>query len=134
MKLLTTILVLAIVASTGCGGGPKVVPVEGKVTLKGKPLPAATVMFSQARPEAPGPFVGETDSNGQFKLGTTGSPGSGAAVGEYMVYITTVKQPPNALEDTPPPTQKEIVPTEFRDGSKRITVPADGLKTADFGM
>ena len=54
--------------------------------------------------------------------------------GEYMVLITTVKPPVGADEYTPPPTEKEIVPGEWRNGSQRFTVPEDGKSDANFDM
>lgn len=112
------------------------VPVEGKVTLNGRPLPGATVMFSQTRVKGPGPFAGETDSDGRYKLGPLDDAGGGAAEGEYLVMITTVKIDPSLPEGAPlpPNTPKEIVPMAFRDGSTRYTVPEGGTKDANFDM
>lgn len=118
---------------TGCGGNGSV-PVEGRVTLDGRPLSNATVTFSQLRATDPGPFSGTTDDEGRFVLGKSASEGGGVAVGEYTVMITTVKSDPNADEYTPPPTQKEVVPGEWRNGSQRFTVPPGGTKDANFEM
>jgi hypothetical protein len=104
------------------------------VTLDGQPLPNATVVFSPLRATAPGPFSGTTDAEGHYKLGSTDSPTGGASTGEYMVMISTVKSDPNANEYTPAPTQKEIVPSDWRNGSQRFTVPADGTTSANFEM
>jgi hypothetical protein len=138
MRIATTswagMLVLAVGQCWGCAGGGALVPVEGNVTLNGKPLAGASVMFSQSRPNLPGPFVGETDAEGRFKLGPTNNAGGGAAAGDYIVVITTVKQAPGGMEDSPVPTQKEVVPAAFRDGSTRYTVPADGTREANFDL
>ena len=115
-------------------GGAATVPVEGKVTLNGQPLSGASVVFSQTRPTSPGPYIGQTDSQGNFKLGLANSTESGAAPGEYLVVITTVKQDPGAMEDSPVPTQKEVVPAAYRDGSTRTTVPEGGKKSVNFDM
>jgi hypothetical protein len=125
---------LALVASSGCGVGGGSAPVEGKVTLNGQALSGATVMFSQTRATAPGPFVGETDAQGQYTLTTPDKSKNGAVPGEYTIIITTVKQAAGGMEDTPVPTQKEVVPTAFRDGSTRYTVPEGGAKDANFDM
>jgi hypothetical protein len=117
----------------GCGTSAPV-SVAGKVSLDGKPLARATVMFSPSRPNAPGPYVGETDQQGKFALGPTDKPAGGAAPGDYLVFISTVKGDPTGLEMAPAPTQKEIVPTAFRDGSTRFTVPEGGTKDANFDM
>jgi len=69
----------------GCGGGkvpqgPKLVPVEGTVTMDGKPLAEASVMFGT------GSAFGETDANGVFKLKAQGGK-PGCPVGEFKVTI-----------------------------------------------
>lgn len=70
------------IACTGCGG---LVPVQGEVTLDGRPVPSAKVLFV---PAAGGrPAEGTTDAMGKFRL-TTNSPQDGAAAGEYVVTVT----------------------------------------------
>jgi hypothetical protein len=110
------------------------VPVEGRVTLDGQPLPNATVILSPVRATDPGPFAGKTDAEGRFALGAADNERGGAAPGEYMLMIATVMTQPNADEMTPPPTQKEVVPARWRNGSERYTVPADGTKEANLEM
>ena len=107
-------------------------PVEGIVTLDGKPLTDAVVMFAPGRGNGPGPFMGKTDSAGRFVLGTRDNPHSGAAVGEYSVFIATVMSDPSEL--APPVTQKEIVPDLYRNGSTKFAVPEGGTKEAKFAM
>jgi hypothetical protein len=124
---------LAVATVAGCGGQQNV-PVEGRVTLNGQPLRDATVTFSQLRASDPGPFTGTSDADGKFTLGTADKQQTGAAPGEYMVMITTVKTPAGADEYTPPPTEKEIVPGDWRNGSQRFTVPADGKTDVSFDL
>ncbi len=126
-------LCLAVVSVIGCGGQTNV-PVEGRVTLDGQPLPNATVTFSQLRATDPGPFTATSDAEGKFALGSADKQQTGAAPGEYMVLITTVKPPVGADEYTPPPTEKEIVPGDWRNGSQRFTVPEDGKTDVSFDM
>src|SRR5262245_45247952 len=109
------------------------VSVEGVVKLDAKPLSDAPVTFSPTRASAPGPFVGSTDGDGHFALHPAGKEQGGAAPGEYMVMITTVKPDPNDPEGHNP-KQKEIVPAPFTDGSKRFTVPSAGTKEAKFDI
>jgi hypothetical protein len=124
--------ILMLVA--GCGGGGGLVPVEGTVTLDGKPLPDATVTLSQVKVTDPGPFVGVTDADGRFALAAVGKQGSGAVPGEYFLFIRTVATPPGADEFTPPPQQREVVPPNYRSGTIRFQVPEGGSTTADFPM
>ena len=125
------LLAIAIGLSAGCGGVGGLVPVEGKVTLDNKPLENATVMFAPTKANGPGPFVGTTDAEGRFTLGQLESSRSGAAAGDYSVFIATVKSDPN---EASPQVKKEIVPTEYRSGSKKYTVPPGGTKEANFDM
>lgn len=126
-------LCLAVVSLVGCGGQQNA-PVEGRVTLDGRPLPNATVTLSQLRATDPGPFTGTTDAEGKFTLASADKQQTGSAPGEYMVMITTVKTPAGADEYTPPPTEKEIVPGQWRNGSQRFTVPEDGKTDVTFDM
>src|SRR5439155_21810734 len=75
-------LAAAVLITTGCGSGNKVVPVSGTVTLDGKPLANAHVAF---QPEAPkgsqnagvGSY-GVTDASGKYtlKMVDTDQPGA----------------------------------------------------------
>jgi hypothetical protein len=126
------VLVTIIVElSVGCGSIRGHVPVEGKVSLDGKPLVDATVMFTPTRANQPGPFVGATDAEGKFTLRDSENSHAGVAAGEYSVIIATVKSDP---KDESPPTKKEIVPAEYRSGTKKFEVPRDGTTEANFDM
>jgi hypothetical protein len=127
------VLGLAAVALPGCGG-ESLVPVEGLVTLDDKPLPNGTVILSPMRGTDPGPFTGKTGADGRFALGPAGNEGGGAVAGEYTVMIATVLSSPTADEMTPAPTQQEIVPPMWRNGSQRFTVPDGGTNEANFNM
>jgi hypothetical protein len=122
-----------VVMTAGCGG-QALVPVEGRVTLNAQPLPNATVILSPVRGTDPGPFTGKTDAEGRFALGAADNERGGAVPGDYMLMIATVMTNPNADEMTPPPTQKEVVPARWRNGSERFTVPEGGTKEANFEM
>jgi len=127
-----TSVLCGLLCIAGCKSEASV-PVEGNIKLNNKPLANATVVFSPARANGPGPFIGVTDHEGHFSLGPLAKDRGGAAPGTYMVLITTVKSDPNA-PDTAQPTQKEIVPAAFNDGSKRFDVPATGTKDVNFDI
>jgi hypothetical protein len=127
LLLLPSVLALA----AGCGGNG-VVPVAGTVTLDGRPLADASVVLAQLRATDPGPFVGKTDAEGKFTLGATTRPGSGAAVGDYRLMITTVTG--GSMEDSPLPTQKEVVPGNYRSGMMKFAIPAGGTQDANFDL
>ncbi|MEM6798398.1 MAG: carboxypeptidase-like regulatory domain-containing protein [Planctomycetota bacterium] len=73
-----------LVGAVGCGGGVQVAPVSGIVTLDGKPVADASVIFT---PSSGGtPAVGRTDSAGEFRLKTSGRP-QGVPIGLYRVAV-----------------------------------------------
>jgi hypothetical protein len=128
-------MTVGLAIAVGCERGAELASVEGSVTLNSKPLADATVLFSPTRGSGPGPFVGTTDKDGRFALGPVDEPGGGAAADEYLVMITTVKQDPNSADGVPlDPTQKEVVPSAFRNGTQRFTVPEGGTKKANFAI
>jgi hypothetical protein len=128
-------MIVGLAIAAGCERGAELASVEGNVTLNSKPLANATVLFSPTRGSGPGPYVGTTDNEGRFALGPVDEPGGGAAADEYLVMITTVKQDPNSADGAPvDPTQKEVVPSAFRNGTQRFTVPEGGTKDANFAI
>jgi hypothetical protein len=78
---------LVALSANGCGGGSGLVPVTGTVTLDGKPVANAAVLF---KPSAGQPANGTTDGDGKFSLETI-KPGDGAMPGEHDVTVTGVK-------------------------------------------
>jgi hypothetical protein len=89
---------LLIVVAAGCGQSDfgnvrqPTFPVQGKVTLDGKPLPGATIVFKPLDParfkwrETP---QAKTDQDGQFTVFTYASD-DGAPAGEYRVGIAVL--------------------------------------------
>lgn len=121
---------LVLASAAGCGGS-KLAPVEGAITLNGKPLAGATIALELVGGEKDFRlFSGETDASGKYVIKPFESNYVGALPGEYRVMIKSVKIPPGANEMTVLP--KDPVPTEFQNGSKTLTVPEGGIKNADF--
>lgn len=124
-------------ALAGCGGP---VPVAGKVTLNGKPVAGATVVFI---PEGGGPEAGaQTDEEGNFLLTTTKT--EGTIPGAYRVTVSKKDWPPG--EKAPDPTKmtfasvlrmRETVPLKYTIQDKtplRITVPKGGTKDVQLAL
>ena len=136
MKLTRVVVfgsVTAVIASLAGCGSAGFVPVEGVVTLDGRPLVGATVALERTEgPPEKRLFAGETDAEGRYVIRPFEKSGIGAPPGEYRVMITSVKASPGADEMTVFP--KEPVPEEYRNGSRTITVPEDGTKEADFAI
>jgi hypothetical protein len=74
----------SLLLAAGCGGGVKPVPVRGDVTLDGKPLAEAGVLFSPKEQGAVA--IGVTDAAGKFQLSTPNY--DGALPGAYRVTVT----------------------------------------------
>lgn len=84
--------VLFLVAC-GCSrsDAPQTAPVEGTVTLSGKPLSHVGVTFL---PDSAGPIAaGNTDERGHFTLRTV-KPGDGAVIGTHKVVLGTAEEGP----------------------------------------
>jgi hypothetical protein len=127
-----------VVLALGCGGGSKgVVPVSGKVTLDGKPLPNATVMFSPiADPGSidagPGSSA-KTNEKGEYTLqASTGK--KGAQVGKHRVTISSLSPQITEGDERPrggPPLVDKI-PAKYRDMTREV--PAGGTDQMNFEL
>jgi hypothetical protein len=120
-----------ILALAGCGGP---VEVQGKVTMNGKPLPGATVVFI---PEGGGPEAGaQTDEEGNFSL--NGTKADGTPPGEYRVIVSKKEWPPGVKPPDPKEMtfasvlrMRETVPQKYTVQDKtplRVTVPRGGTR------
>jgi hypothetical protein len=103
-----TVWTILLLALCGCGtSGPEVAPVHGLVTLDGRPLENADVVFQPE--EANRPSSGRTDASGRYDLMYARGI-EGARVGEHKVLITVSKE----IVRNPPPipprynTQSEL--------------------------
>jgi hypothetical protein len=129
-------LLLAILAA-GCGGGGGVssAKVSGTVTLNGKPLPAASVMFQPDATGNPGaPSVGETDAEGKFTLSFPDGT-EGAVVGRHKVIVSTRKMKPSeANSDIEVEVAEEQVPDAYRTTPATFEVPKGGTEEAKIQL
>jgi hypothetical protein len=97
---------LAIVVG-GCDRGPKLYQVTGTVTLDGKPVPDAAIMFYQEKGTRPP--SGTTDASGNFRLLSP--------VGDYTVIVTAcqplTRYGAMQTPGEPPPPVRWIVPEKY---------------------
>ncbi len=101
--------VLAL-ACLGCGeSGPEIAPVEGTITLDGKPLANASVVFV---PENGRPAGGTTNSAGKYVL-TFSEGREGAMPGKNKVRISTARDPSETPEGEPIPAAPETIPMRY---------------------
>jgi hypothetical protein len=103
----------------GCGKGPALAPVKGKVTCNGKGVPDAAVIFSPM-PKAEGAkesgkaAQGGTDAAGEFTLSTYKT-GDGALVGRHRASVI--------LDNANPlPCKGRAVEVEVKPGKNDFTI------------
>lgn len=113
----------------GCGpAGPETASVEGTVTLDGKPLEGALVMFT---PVAGGrPAAARTDEAGRYELQYTESR-DGALLGEHTVSISTYQE---GDVSSGIPNVPEKVPAKYNVHSELKKTVEAGNNTFDFPL
>jgi hypothetical protein len=85
IRFVPPVLLVALVALAGCGGGPRLAEVEGTVKVKGKGVERIRVEFW---PEGSGPrSAAETDKDGRFTLKTDDGRRTGAVLGRHRVVL-----------------------------------------------
>ena len=109
------LLLMAMAATTGCGrSGPKVVPVEGKITLAGGEWPNKGSLYFTPVEAAAGfpmrPGTGEFGLDGKFTV-TSFRRGDGLIPGRYRVGIECWASPSVMGSKTP---AESAVPREYR--------------------
>lgn len=147
MCLRNCLAAIILCVIVGCGGdvtGPAFAPVSGVVTLEGKPIDGATIVFT---PKKEGTMsMALSDPDGKFVM-KSGSGRKGAAVGDHdvTVILSVATEPATqATEDSlAPPLASEmgtdapkskpsrvgyIVPERYsKPGALSVTVPSGGL-------
>jgi hypothetical protein len=132
------LLGFALVLGLGCGSG-KFAPVSGTVTMNGKPLAGALVIFSPIAREGsidagPG-SSGKTNDKGEYTL-TSDTGGTGAFVGKHRVSVSLMNPGTGESDDRRRPGQLvNQVPVRYN-GKTELTyeVPAGGTDKADFAL
>jgi len=124
------------VVLSGCGsGGPKIVPVAGTLTHKGKPVANAIVHFT---PEHGRPSSGLTDEEGHFTL-QYDTAHDGTQVGKSIVSIkarpSTRKEQDAVMMGKQIPTSKEMASffDRYGPGNSKYEVTID-RSTSDLKL
>ena len=127
------LLVLVAVLAAGCGsGGPEIAYVSGRVTMDGKPLAHATVVFI---PENGRPAGARTDEDGNYVLNFTEGR-RGAIPGKNTIRITTLRE---AEQDengkTVLPASPETIPPKYNtESTLTFTVEPNKRNVANFDL
>jgi cell division septation protein DedD len=115
---------VAVVVS-GCSRNSGLVPVSGKVTYQGQPVPGATVLFMGDANSRPATAISGPD--GSYSLRTLDS--KGALPGQYTAVVSKTElssdpgEPPSMEEaakaaNRPPPPPKKLLPAKYADAAK----------------
>lgn len=98
---------LSLLCLSGCGGGGvKLQPISGKVTLAGKPVGYGTIEFvPDAAKGNKGPAGSAEIVNGEYN--TRNANGKGVIEGAHLVRITGYNQKPVGSEDETVPSKAE---------------------------
>ena len=118
------LMVLVSGCSTSSVDLPDLGTVSGTVTLGGKPLSKASVLFESAKGQG---ASGTTDENGRYELYFAGST-KGAEIGVNKVRITTI------LDFPTPPDYKDPIPAKYNESSELTVTVQAGPNTHDFAL
>ncbi len=137
----SAICLTTVLWTIGCGSSDyDLVPVRGTVTLDGKPIAGARVIFEprrsgkEALSAGPG-SDGITDEDGQYSLLTTVDGARGAVVGQHTVTISTFQAEVDRSRDSSRVIRKEEIPARyFQPGALSYEVPLAGTDSANFTL
>ena len=122
---------LAAALALGCGSGDetdsyRLTPVTGNVTLEGKPLEGARVIFTPQGNEPDTPGSDTTSKEGNYRIMYRGR--AGVAKGKYSVLVTRTLDAP--VEDEEPVTTSASEAAVLGAMDKQTKLVAAGVKTA----
>jgi len=127
-------LMLLPLLTAGCSDGPEMHPVTGTVTLDGKPLEGASVVFHPIEKEG-ALAAGKTDAQGKYELRIREQPG--ALAGKYQVTVLLTKtvgqrKNPDSDDDL---KMTYIVPKKFNDpGTSGLEEEVPGKEAYDLKL
>jgi hypothetical protein len=119
--------------AAGCHRSAGLAPVSGKITLDGKPLAGAHIVF-QPETDAKAPDIGGsyafTNDNGQYTLHTFEGDHAGAALGAHRVQINLKID----TEGFPRPPVKTLPPQYNSQSQLQFEVKPGGTDAANFDL
>lgn len=115
----------------GCSTGTDLARVEGTVTMDGKPLANATVVFTNGQTRPSGAI---TDLTGTYELNFSDRE-KGAVPGKNIVRITTAQGPSETVDGEPIAAKKETVPMKYNAlTTLEFNVEPGKTNVADFAL
>jgi hypothetical protein len=135
-------LAVGLLLGISCGcekyEGPPLYPVSGTVTLDGKPLANAGVMFLPRESTLGNACLGITDASGKYVLKAERGGGEGCQEGTFAVTISKMKDPPPGAGEVAAAETgtEETLPAKYWDSAQTILnakVPSGGA-TIDFKL
>jgi hypothetical protein len=144
---LLPLFVSFILACSACDrrpSGPKLVRAAGFVTLDGKPLGSADVMFIPQGETKGNGGVGRTGSGGNFDIQSHDRKDIGLPTGQYKVIVSKLVKP-DGTDYIPDPNAgpidtggfKELLPATYTDQERSqltATVPSEGTTSLEFKL
>lgn len=121
-----------LIAVAGCSsGGPDIAYVTGRVTMDGKPLANAAVVFI---PENGRPAGATTDADGNYVLNFTQGR-RGAIPGKNLIRVSTQREAQEDASGKPIPASRETVPAKYNTNtSLEFTVEPKKKNVANFDL
>jgi hypothetical protein len=127
----TAAMYLLAAFCVGCTERPELGLVEGKVTMDGRPLANAAVLFV---PEDGRPAGARTNGEGKYVLNFTAGR-QGAMLGRNIVRILTSRDPSETRDGRPIPAVPETVPLKYNFRTTlEFHVKPDIVNVADFDL
>ena len=126
LQKLKLVNIFVILTLAGCGGNSELASVTGTVTLDGKPLEGAQVVFAPTSSGATA--YGRTDAKGRYEMMFSDSE-KGAWLGENIVRIST-----EDVGTGDSAAKKEVVPAVYNLRSNLRASVEKKANTFDFAL
>jgi len=132
-------IALGVLLLGGCSGNRfPTAPVEGRVTLDGRPLAGVRISFQptggQGDAEQGSGSYAKTDDQGRFYLKSIRDDRPGAVVGVHVVRMSAHMDQKGLPADDRPLQEQYRLPRCCRDGTLTFEVPPEGTDQANFDL
>ena len=117
---------MSVTSLAGCTN-PNLADVRGVITLDGKPLPDAFVLYTPVSKGATS--FGKTDANGYYRMKFSDTQRGGAFIGSNRVSIGTGDIAADNSGRTP-----EVVPSAYNTKTRLVAEVNSGRNTFDFDL